>query len=361
MDVPAGNDKTSIHEYRHTAPSVVPELVSEFCQETSLHGVRNAYDSKKYKLRGASYSELYGPLYTSHTGSSTGLVLYFYINESTYIYNEDMASGVKMGPRPRMTLERRYEALSWRDKLSEVAIARKLGVARRTIQCLFKKYEETGSAADKNGRGRKRLMTQREDRIMIRMSLYNRRATTRQLAEEMQKMTGKQLSTTTVKTRLLEAGLKSCRAAQNRKRQLLWARAHKTWTVQQWRTVMFTDESRFSLVSDKPVHVRRRRGEGPTCSGRQLLNCRMGVVAKFDSDPDILRKCNCLPPCTFAQYQTQISSAHYPSNLFNEILMNVSSFIGQPRGEAFLRNIAVSRSNAGATIYAAKHHGLGIP
>ncbi|CAI9725049.1 transposable element Tcb2 transposase [Octopus vulgaris] len=94
---------------------------------------------------------------------------------------------------------------------------------------------------------------------MIRMSLYNGRATIRQLAEEMQKMTGKQLSTTTVKTRLLEAGLKSCRAAQNRKRQLLWARAHKTWTVQQWRTVMFTDESRFSLVSDKPVHVRRRR------------------------------------------------------------------------------------------------------
>ncbi|CAI9719138.1 box and transposase domain containing [Octopus vulgaris] len=173
-----------------------------------------------------------------------------------------------MSPRPRMTLERRYEALSWRGKLSEAAIARKLGVARRTIQCLFKKYEETGSAADKKSRGRKRLTTQREDRMLIRKSLYNRRATNRQLAEEMQKVTGKQLSTTTVKTRLLEAGLKSCRAtrkplltAQSRKRRLLWARAHKTWAVQQWRTVMFTDESRFSLVSDKPVHVRRRRGE----------------------------------------------------------------------------------------------------
>ncbi|CAI9729313.1 transposable element Tcb1 transposase [Octopus vulgaris] len=173
-----------------------------------------------------------------------------------------------MGPRPRMTLERRYEALSWRGKLSEAAIARRLGVARRTIQCLFKKYEETGSAADKKGRGRKRLTTQREDRMLIRKSLYNRRATSRQLAEEMQKMTGKQLSTTTVKIRLLEAGLKSCRAArkplltaQNWKRRLLWAHAHKTWTVQQWRTVMFTDESRFSLISDKPVHVRRRRGE----------------------------------------------------------------------------------------------------
>ncbi|CAI9728451.1 N-acetyltransferase 6 [Octopus vulgaris] len=112
---------------------------------------------------------------------------------------------MKMGPGPRMTLERRYEALSWRGKLSEAAIARKLGVARRTIQCLFKKYEETRSAADKKGRGRKRLTTQQEDRMLIRKSLYNRRATSRQLAEEMQKMTGKQLSTTTVKTRLLEA------------------------------------------------------------------------------------------------------------------------------------------------------------
>ncbi|CAI9734166.1 transposable element Tcb1 transposase [Octopus vulgaris] len=162
-----------------------------------------------------------------------------------------------MGPRPRMTLERRYEALSWRGKLSEAAIARKLRVARRTIHCLFKKYEETRSAADKKGRGRKRLTTQQEDRMLIRKSLYNRRATSRQLAEEMQKMTGKQLSTTTVKTRLLEAAP----YRQNRKRRLLWARAHKTWTVQQWQTVMFTDESRFSLVSDKPVHVQRRRGE----------------------------------------------------------------------------------------------------
>lgn len=49
-----------------------------------------------YTFNSANYSKLYGPLYTSHTGSSTGLVLHFYINESTYIYNEDMASGVKV-------------------------------------------------------------------------------------------------------------------------------------------------------------------------------------------------------------------------------------------------------------------------
>ncbi|CAI9719291.1 transposable element Tcb1 transposase [Octopus vulgaris] len=161
----------------------------------------------------------------------------------------------EMGPRPRMTLERRYEALSWRGKLSEAAIARKLGVARRTIQCLFKKYEEAGSVADKKGRGQKRLTTQREDRMLIRKSLNNRRATSRQLAEEMQKVTGKQLSTTTVKTRLLEAGLKSCRAArkplltaQNRKSRLLWARAHKTWTVQQWRGIqLFSSDNRQSI------------------------------------------------------------------------------------------------------------------
>ena len=52
-----------------------------------------------YTFNDANHTRQYGPLYTSHTGSMTGLVLYFYINESTYIYNQDMATGVKVSVR----------------------------------------------------------------------------------------------------------------------------------------------------------------------------------------------------------------------------------------------------------------------
>lgn len=48
-----------------------------------------------YTFNDSNQTKQYGPLYTSHTGSMTGLVLYLYINESTYIFNQEMSTGVK--------------------------------------------------------------------------------------------------------------------------------------------------------------------------------------------------------------------------------------------------------------------------
>ena len=54
-------------------------------------------------------------------------------------------------------------------------IAEILHVARRTIQELIKKHRETGKVKDRPGRRRKNLTTLRQDKIIIKESLRDRR------------------------------------------------------------------------------------------------------------------------------------------------------------------------------------------
>nr|CAH7716028.1 unnamed protein product [Callosobruchus chinensis] len=64
------------------------------------------------------------------------------------------------------------------------------------------------------------------------------------------------ISTATIRQRVLASGLKCTRAlrvplltAHHRTARLQWARAHQDWLLRQWRNVLFSDESRFGLVS----------------------------------------------------------------------------------------------------------------
>ena len=72
------------------------------------------------------------------------------------------------------------------------------------------------------------------------------------------------VSARTVRRRLHTSGLKYCRT---RKKPLLTTAAQKRLACAReyidfdWSKVLFTDESRFCLVSDRPVSVRRKQGE----------------------------------------------------------------------------------------------------
>ncbi|KAK1791249.1 hypothetical protein P4O66_013265 [Electrophorus voltai] len=64
-----------------------------------------------------------------------------------------------------------------------------------------------------------------------------------------------------VRNRLLEAGLKSCKARKKpfinekqRRARLKFAKDHKDWTVEDWSKVVFSDECNFQLC-ETPSHV----------------------------------------------------------------------------------------------------------
>nr|CAH7764356.1 unnamed protein product [Callosobruchus chinensis] len=65
------------------------------------------------------------------------------------------------------------------------------------------------------------------------------------------------ISTATIRQRVLASGLRCRRplrepllTARHRTARFQRARAHQDWLLPQWRNVLFSDESRFGLVSD---------------------------------------------------------------------------------------------------------------
>ena len=57
------------------------------------------------------------------------------------------------------------------------AIARKLKISVHGVQAILKKAAETGNVKDRKTSGRPPSTTDREDRLLYRLSLSNRRAT----------------------------------------------------------------------------------------------------------------------------------------------------------------------------------------
>ncbi|KAL6470994.1 hypothetical protein MHYP_G00196440 [Metynnis hypsauchen] len=48
----------------------------------------------------------------------------------------------------------------------------------------------------------------------------------------------------------------------NKQKRFVWAKKHKEWTLDQWKSVLWSDESKFEIFgSNRRVFVRRRKGE----------------------------------------------------------------------------------------------------
>ncbi|GFX45363.1 hypothetical protein TNCV_1026231 [Trichonephila clavipes] len=118
-------------------------------------------------------------------------------------------------------------------------IAAKVPCGLSTVVRTLKRFSETNFIADRgrSGHTRPRKTSLREDR--------------------------------TVRGRLLEIGLRGCKARpksllteSQRKRRLTWAREHSLWTIKDWEKVIISDESQFFISGNQSsAYVRRRTHE----------------------------------------------------------------------------------------------------
>ena len=116
---------------------------------------------------------------------------------------------------------------------------------------------------------RKRKTSQRQDRIVVRKSKADRFKTAPQNEAEMQIDYGVDISVSTTRRRLREAGLNAYRprkkprlTSHHKKKRLDFAKAYKNWTVEQWAQVVFSDESRLLLHrGDGRMFVKRMTGQ----------------------------------------------------------------------------------------------------
>ena len=128
------------------------------------------------------------------------------------------------------------------------------------VSRLWRRYQETGEYTTRQGQGRSRMTTPRQDRFLVLLSRQNRMSTARALEIDFRRATDVHLSDQTVRIRLHDDGMRARRpargpilTAQHRVQRLNFAREHQNWQLRHWRPVLFTDESRFTVSTNDDV------------------------------------------------------------------------------------------------------------
>ena len=114
-----------------------------------------------------------------------------------------------MAKRGQINLEKRIEIWTLHNLgFSNREIGRRLSISESCVRKTIKRKVETGSFCDRKRVGRPRSTMKKEDKYMVINSLRNCRGTAPDLAADLNEHHTTKISTTTVKRRLLEVGLR---------------------------------------------------------------------------------------------------------------------------------------------------------
>lgn len=169
-----------------------------------------------------------------------------------------------------ISIEKRAQIVILRQtNLSYRKIAGMIGVSIKGVHTVLKRYAETQSNADRKRSGRPRKTTRRDDTFIQTTSKRDRFKTAPDIRAEANAFLPQPISITTVRRRLKEAGLngrvakrKPLLRAVNKQKRLEFAKKHRNWTIDQWKSVLWTDESKFEIFgSRRRQYVRRKVGQ----------------------------------------------------------------------------------------------------
>jgi transposase len=148
-------------------------------------------------------------------------------------------------------------------------ITARTDACRRKIQRVCKRFRETGSIQDRPRSGRPPLLNDRQKRVVAQI-LRKKEATN---AESIRKVAVAHhdivVSRDTIARTLQTFGyaarikLKKPKLSIEHKRErLAWARNHSSWTIEDWKEVIWSDETKFMLVmSEGKEYVWIKEGE----------------------------------------------------------------------------------------------------
>ncbi|KAK3507955.1 hypothetical protein QTP70_005046 [Hemibagrus guttatus] len=186
-----------------------------------------------------------------------------------------MGRGSPIPPMLRRKIVEQYQK-----GVSQRKNAKSLKFSSSTVHNIIQRFRESGTISVRKGQGRKTILDARDLRALRRHCITYRNATVMEITTWVQEYFQKTLSVNTIHRAIRRCRLKLYRSKKKpylsmiqKHRHFLWAKAHLKWTVAKWKTVLWSDESKFEVLFGKlGCHVIRTKEDkdNPSCYQRSV-------------------------------------------------------------------------------------------
>ena len=147
-------------------------------------------------------------------------------------------------------------------------IAAELRINNSTIYKFLKRYKQTGSIENKMRKGRPPKWTTRYNSSLSILVKKNRKATVRTLWQLFNENKVNTVCLDTIRVKLKGLGMirRSLKKSEfisrrNRIKQIRFAKTFLNWTADDWKKVIFSDESQFVIEDPKRIKMWKKSGE----------------------------------------------------------------------------------------------------
>lgn len=153
----------------------------------------------------------------------------------------------------------RAQAVALHDAgLNQVQISKQLKVSRCCVQNAIKKFKQLGIYKDLKHTGRPKKINGRDLRHLKRLVTGDARLSASRITSDLNSSLVKPVSIFTVRRYLKDLGYeyvvkikKQWLSTSHREKRVLWCQEHLNWTIDQWKNVIFSDESTFYVLKRK--------------------------------------------------------------------------------------------------------------
>ncbi len=172
----------------------------------------------------------------------------------------------------------------FKNNVPQRQIAKDLQISSSTVHNIIKRFRETGEISVRKGQGWRPLLDAYGLRALRRHSITHRHDSVIDITKWAQEYFQKPLSVNISRAicrcqlKLYHAKRKPYVNMVQKRRRVLWAKAHLKWTVSKWKSVLWSDESKFDiLVGNHGRRVLRAKEEGRPSSVLSAFSSKASI------------------------------------------------------------------------------------